>query len=170
MARRVEEADGVDPALLWILATLLVALGVAGVVVPGLPGVPLVLAGLVVGAWIDDFAYVGRGSLMVIALLALVATAVEFAASALGAKRAGAHRRAVIGAALGALVGLFFALPGLLIGPFAGAVIGEFSARGNLARAGRVGLATWIGMLLGGAAKLALVISMIAVFAFARFA
>ena len=92
-----------------------------------------------VGAWIDDFAYVGRGTLLVIALLALLATAVEFAASALGAKRAGAHRRAVIGAALGALVGIFFALPGILIGPFAGAVIGEFSARGaSRARAASV--------------------------------
>jgi uncharacterized protein YqgC (DUF456 family) len=159
----------VDPALLWIAATLLVAIGVVGVVLPGLPGIPLVLVGLVVGAWIDDFAYVGQGSLMVIALLALIATAAEFAASALGAKRAGAHRRAVIGAALGAVVGVFFALPGLLIGPFAGAVIGEFSARGSLARAGRVGLATWLGMLLGGAAKLALVLSMIAVFAWKRF-
>jgi len=160
----------VDPALLWIAVTLLVALGVAGVVLPGLPGIPLVLAGLVLGAWIDDFAYVGRTTLIWIGLLALLATGVEFAASALGARRAGAHRRAVIGAALGAVVGVFFALPGIVIGPLAGAVIGEFSARGNLARAGRVGVATAVGMLLGGAAKLALVLSMIALFAFQRFA
>ena len=159
-----------DPALLWIAATALVALGLAGVVVPGLPGIPLVLAGLVLAAWIDDFDYVGRGALITIGLLALIATAVEFAASALGARRAGAHRRAVIGAALGALVGMFFALPGIILGPLAGAVIGEFSARGNLARAGRVGLATTIGLLLGGAAKLAIVLSMIAFFAYQRFA
>jgi len=160
----------VDSALLWIAVALLVALGIAGVVLPGLPGIPLVLAGLVLGAWIDDFAYVGRTTLIAIGLLALLATAVEFAASALGARRAGAHRRAVIGAALGAIVGIFFSLPGIVIGPLAGAVIGEFSARGDLARAGRVGVATWIGMLLGGAAKLALVLSMIALFAVARFA
>ncbi len=159
-----------DPALLWIAVTLLVALGVAGVVLPGLPGIPLVLAGLVLGAWIDDFDYVGRNTLLVIGVLALLATSVEFAASALGAKRAGAHRRAVVGAALGALVGLFFALPGIVIGPFAGAVIGELSVRGGLARAGRIGVATWLGMLLGGAAKLALVLSMIALFAVRRFA
>lgn len=159
-----------DSALLWIAVALLVALGIAGVVLPGLPGIPLVLAGLVLGAWIDDFAYVGRTTLIAIGLLALLATAVEFAASALGARRAGAHRRAVIGAALGAIVGIFFSLPGIVIGPLAGAVIGEFSARGDLARAGRVGVATWIGMLLGGAAKLALVLSMIALFALVRFA
>jgi uncharacterized protein YqgC (DUF456 family) len=85
------EARGVDPALLWIAVALLVALGVAGTVLPGLPGIPLVLAGLVLGAWIDDFDYVGRGTLVSIGLLAMLATAVEFAASALGAKRAGAH-------------------------------------------------------------------------------
>jgi uncharacterized protein len=160
----------VDPALLWIAATLLVALGVVGVVLPGLPGIPLVLAGLVLGAWIDDFDYVGRNTLTWIGLLALLATGAEFAASALGARRVGAHRRAVIGAMLGAIVGVFFSLPGLLIGPFAGAVIGEFSVRGNLARAGRVGIATFVGMLLGGVTKLALVLAMIALFAVQRFA
>jgi uncharacterized protein YqgC (DUF456 family) len=163
------EARTVDPALLWIAVALLVALGVAGVVLPGLPGIPLVLIGLVLGAWIDDFVYVGRSTLLVIVLLAMLATGVEFAASALGAKRAGAHRRAVIGAATGALVGIFFGLPGIVLGPLAGAMIGEFSARGDLAGAGRVGVATWIGMVLGGAAKLALVLSMIAVFAAKRF-
>jgi uncharacterized protein YqgC (DUF456 family) len=160
----------VDPALLWIAATLLVALGVVGVVLPGLPGIPLVLAGLVLGAWIDDFDYVGRSTLTWIGLLALLATGAEFAASALGARRVGAHRRAVIGAMLGAIVGVFFSLPGLLIGPFAGAVIGEFSVRGNLARAGRVGIAAFVGMLLGGVTKLALVLAMIALFAVQRFA
>ena len=159
-----------DPALLWIAVAVLVALGVAGTVLPGLPGIPLVLIGLVMAAWIDDFAYVGRNGLLVITMLAMLATAVEFAASALGAKRAGAHRRAVIGAALGAFAGLFLGLPGILIGPFAGAVIGEFSARGDLARAGRIGVSTWIGMLLGGAAKLAIVISMIGLFVWQRFA
>jgi len=155
-------------ALLWVAAALLVAAGVAGILVPALPGVPLVLAGLFLGAWIDDFAYVGRGTLVTLGVLALLATAVDLVASALGAKRVGAHRRAVIGAALGAVVGLFFGLPGIALGPFIGSVIGEFSARGSLARASRVGVATWLGMLLGGAAKLALVLSMIALFALRR--
>ncbi len=136
---------------------------------PIVPGVLLVLAGLALGAWIDDFAYVGRGTLLLLALLALAAYAVDFVASALGARRVGAHPRAVVGAALGALVGLFFGLVGVVIGPFAGAVAGELSARGGLARAGRVGVATWVGMLLGGAAKLAIVVSMLLIFALQRF-
>jgi hypothetical protein len=63
----------VDPALLWIAATLLVAIGAAGVVGTGLPGIPLVLAGLVLGAWIDHFADVGRSTLWLIGLLVLLA-------------------------------------------------------------------------------------------------
>jgi uncharacterized protein len=107
---------------------------------------------------------------MTLAVLAVAASGVDFAASALGAKRAGAHRRAVIGAALGALVGLFLGLPGIVFGPFAGAVLGELSVRRSLDRAARVGVATWIGMVLGGAVKLALALSMVALFAYQRFA
>jgi uncharacterized protein YqgC (DUF456 family) len=157
-------------SLLWLAVALMVAVGVVGVVVPVLPGIVLVLAGLALGAWIDDFAYAGRGTLLVLAGLTALGMAIDFAASALGAQRVGAHRRAVIGAALGALVGVCFALPGILLGPFVGAAIGEFSARGSLGGAGRVGLATWLGMALGGAAKLAIALSMIALFAYRRLA
>jgi hypothetical protein len=154
---------------LWIVVALLVAIGIAGVVLPVLPGVLLVLAGLVLGAWIDGFAYVGRNTLILLAALALLTYAVDFVATALGARRAGAHPRAVVGAALGAFAGLFFGLPGILLGPFAGAVVGELSVRGSLERAGRVGLATWLGMLLGSAVKLALVLTMLLIFALRRF-
>lgn len=154
---------------LWIVVALLVAIGIAGVVLPVLPGVLLVLAGLVLGAWIDGFAYVGRNTLILLAALALLTYAVDFVATALGARRAGAHPRAVVGAALGAFAGLFFGLPGILLGPFAGAVVGELSVRGSLERAGRVGLATWLGMLLGSAVKLALVLTMLLIFALQRF-
>lgn len=156
-------------ALLWVVAAAIVAVGVAGTVLPGLPGIPLVLGGLVMAAWIDDFTYVGRSTLLVLAIIALIATLAEFAASALGAKRAGAHKRAIAGALIGGVLGLFLGVPGLLFGPFVGAVIGEYSARGNLEQAGRVGVATWLGIVLGGAVKIALVLSMVAVFAFERF-
>ncbi|MEM7410782.1 MAG: DUF456 domain-containing protein [Myxococcota bacterium] len=156
--------------LLWIVVVLLVAVGIAGAVLPGLPGAVLVFGGLALGAWIDGFAYVGQGTLAVLAVLAVLTYSVDFAASALGAQRAGAHRNALIGAAVGALVGLFFGLPGILLGPFIGAVIGEYTARGDLERAGKVGFATWLGMAVGSAAKLALTLSMVALFLFQRFA
>ena len=106
---------------MWLLAALLVAIGVAGSVLPALPGVPLVFAGLVVAAWADDFQKVGWFVLSLLALLTVLSFLIDLAATALGAKRVGATRLAVIGAALGTVLGIFLGLPGLLLGPFAGA-------------------------------------------------
>lgn len=160
-----------EPAtlLLWLLAVALVVIGLAGAVLPALPGVPLVFAGLWLAAWIDDYAQVGGVTVAVLGVLTVLALAVDFLASILGAKRVGASREAIAGAALGAVVGMFFGLPGLLLGPFAGAVAGELKARGDVMRATHVGIATWMGLLFGTLAKLALSIAMVAVFVFAYF-
>ena len=88
-------------------------------------------------------------------------------ASLLGAKRVGASPKAVLGATLGSVVGIFFGLPGLILGPFIGAVIGELGARRGLDQAAASGVATWVGLLLGTIAKLAIGLAMIGVFAFA---
>jgi len=92
---------------------------------------------------------------------------VDFAASVLGAKRVGASRRALWGAALGALIGLFFSLPGLVLGPFIGAVVGELTVHGRVDRAGRVGIATWVGLIFGTLFKIAIAFSMVGVFVLA---
>jgi uncharacterized protein YqgC (DUF456 family) len=134
-----------------------------------LPGAPLVFAGLLVAAWAEDFAYVGAGTLTLLAVLALLTYPLDLAATALGAKRFGASKRAVVGAALGALVGLFFGLPGILLGPFIGAVIGELTAQRGLGEAGRAGLGATIGLVLGAVGKLVIALSMLGVFAAARF-
>jgi uncharacterized protein YqgC (DUF456 family) len=152
-------------AVLWVAAAALVLVGVAGTVLPALPGPVLVLAGLCLVAWMDDFARVGGWTLAVLAVLTALTYAVDFAASALGAKRVGASRRAIAGALIGGLVGLFFGLPGVLLGPFVGAVVGEYTVQRNLEQAGRVGVGTWVGMALGLAARIALVFAMLAVFA-----
>jgi len=154
---------------LLALAAVLALLGLLGTVLPALPGAPLLFAGLLLAAWAEDFAHVGRGALIVLAVLALLTYAVDLAASAFGARRFGASRRAVIGASIGALVGLFFGVPGILLGPFAGAVIGELSARRSLGEAGRAGIGATIGLALGAAAKLALALSMIGYFLVLRF-
>jgi uncharacterized protein YqgC (DUF456 family) len=153
--------------LIWVVAALLVAIGVAGTALPALPGAPMVLGGLLLLAWSDDFVRVGGGTVAALAVMTALTYAVDFAASALGAKRVGASRRALVGAVLGGLVGLFFGLPGVILGPFVGAVLGEYSVQRNLSRAGRVGFGAWVGMALGVAAKLALVFAMIGVFALA---
>lgn len=155
------------PTLYFVLAALLILIGMAGAVVPALPGVPLVFGGMLLAAWADHFQHVGTFTLIVLGMLAALAVGVDFVAGMLGAKRVGASSRALWGASLGALVGLFFGLPGLLLGPFVGAVAGELTTGGKLHHATRVGIATWIGMLFGTLAKLALCFTMLGVFVLA---
>jgi uncharacterized protein YqgC (DUF456 family) len=155
--------------LLWILAFVLVIVGVLGTIVPMLPGTPLVFAGLLVAAWIDDFARVGTTPLVVLGVLTVLSLLVDFAASILGAKRAGATRGALTGAALGAVVGLFFGLPGLILGPFAGALAGQYLATRDFVQSGKAGVGTMVGLIAGGLAKLVLSIAMVAIFAVAYF-
>jgi uncharacterized protein YqgC (DUF456 family) len=160
-----------DSALpLFLLAALLVALGLVGLLLPVLPGVPLLLAGLVVAAWAEGFEQVGWGTLALIGAIGLLGSFIDFAAGAFGAKRFGASRAGIAGAALGALLGLFFGLPGVLLGPFVGAVLGELLvAKRKPEAAGRAGVGAALGLAFGAAAKLALAFTMIGVFLLARF-
>ena len=150
--------------LLWVASLLLVGVGIAGILIPGLPGTPLIFAGLLLTAWSDNFQNVSVVTMVVLAILTIVAFATDFVAGSLGAKRIGASREAVIGAALGAVVGIFFGFVGIFFGPFIGAVIGELLVGRNLGMAGRVGVGTWIGFVLGIAAKLMLAFSMVGIF------
>ena len=153
-----------EAAALWVLAIALIGVGAAGIVLPALPGVPLMLAGMVVAAAVDDFQRIGWLTLAVLGVLTLLAVLVDFLASVMGVKYAGASRRAVWGALIGTIVGLFFGLAGLIFGPFVGALVGELSVHGRLDQAGRVGIATWVGLILGRLLKLAIGFAMIGVF------
>lgn len=156
-------------AWLWVIAVLLVVVGVVGVVVPALPGTVLVFAGLWLAAWADGYTRVGVWTVVLLGVLAAASYTIDFAAAAMGARKLGATRRAMAGAALGTVVGLFLGLPGLILGPFAGAVIGELTSHGDIARAGRVGMAAWIGFAIGTAVKVGLVFVMIGIFLAAFF-
>ena len=152
---------------LWVVAVLLIIVGVAGTVLPALPGVPLVFAGLLLAAWAEDFERVTWITLVVLGLLTIISFVIDFAATALGAKRVGATKLAVAGALVGTVLGIFFGPPGLILGPFVGAVAGEMLSHGRMQQAARAGFATWIGLIFGTLAKLALVFTMLGVFAFA---
>jgi uncharacterized protein len=155
--------------LLWVIATALILAGLAGLVLPALPGAPLLFAGLFVAAWADDFVYVGVKTLIALGIMAALSYALEFAASALGARRFGASGRAITGAALGSVVGLFFGLPGILLGPFLGAVVGELTVRRDLQAAAGSGVGAFLGLLLATAGKLALGFAMLGLFLLVRF-
>lgn len=152
------------PLLLWLLAALLIVAGFAGLILPALPGIPLIYAGLVVLAWSENFAYVGWITLGVLGVLALLSYGVDLLAASLGAKRFGASPRAMWGAALGALVGLFFGLVGIVLGPFVGAVIGEFSGRTTAKEAIHAGIGATLGLVFGALLKIALAFTMLGVF------
>jgi uncharacterized protein YqgC (DUF456 family) len=154
-----------DPNVYLAIAVILVVLGVMGTVLPVLPGALLVFAGLFLAAWAQDFTRVGAWGLAIIGALMALSFAVDFIASMLGARRVGASPKALVGAALGGLAGLFFGLPGILLGPFIGAVLGELIARGGFAQAARVGVGTWLGLLVAAVAKLVIALLMIGTFA-----
>ncbi|MGN6519329.1 MAG: DUF456 domain-containing protein [Dokdonella sp.] len=154
-------------ALWYVLATILIIVGLVGTVLPALPGVPLVFCGLLLAAWTDGFAHAGAFTLFVLGALTVIALGIDFVAGVLGAKRVGASRYAVIGAALGTLLGLFLGLPGLLLGPFVGALAGELIAGGTLRKATGVGVGAWLGFLVGAIAKLAICFAMLGIFTLA---
>ncbi len=150
--------------LWWILSAALIALGLAGTVLPALPGTALVLAGIVLGAWIDDFTRVGWLALAAITLMAIAAWILDYVAGMAGARRAGASRQAVLGAALGTVAGLFMGFVGVLFLPLVGAALGEWLARRDHQGAVRVGIATWLGLMAGLLAKVVLAFMLIGVF------
>jgi uncharacterized protein YqgC (DUF456 family) len=151
-------------ALLWITCAVLVLAGLAGTVLPALPGTALILGGAVLGAWIDDFSRVGPGTLVVLGVLAVSAWILDYVASLLGAKKAGASRQALVGAALGTVAGLLFGVLGVLFLPLVGAAIGEYVARRDQAQAVKVGVATWLGLLAGMLAKVVIAFAMVGIF------
>ena len=156
--------------LLYILAALLAVVGLAGIFLPALPGIPLIFAGMLVAAFAGGFEQVGAGPLFALGVLTLLSVAVDFWATAMGAKRVGASRMAIIGAVLGTLFGLFLGPLGLFVGPFLGALVGELLHGRRLDQAGlgqatRVGFGTWMGIVFGIALKLMLALAMLGLFA-----
>jgi uncharacterized protein YqgC (DUF456 family) len=150
--------------LLWVLSAALILLGLAGTVLPALPGTLFVLAGIVLGAWIDDFTRVGWGIISAVGVLAVLAWVLDYVAGLLGARKAGASRQALIGAALGTVAGIFMGLVGVLFMPLVGAAVGEYLARRDHPNAIKVGVATWLGIMAGLVAKVVIAFMMIGLF------
>lgn len=154
---------------LLALALLLVLAGLAGTLLPVLPGVPLVFLGLLLAAWSDGFARVGPGTLAVLALLTALSVVLDLAAAAFATRRLGATRAAAAGAALGTLLGLPLGPAGLCVGPFLGAAAAEYWAVRDLRKAGTAGAGGWLGLALAVAARSAVAFTMLGLFALAWF-
>jgi uncharacterized protein len=157
-----------DPQnLYYLLAGVMVIVGVLGIILPALPGVPLVFAGMWLAAWAGDYQQVGVATVGILAVLAVLSLGIDILGTLLGARRVGASRMALVGAAVGTVVGLFFGIIGIFIGPFVGALAGEFLHGRKVGRAARVGAGTWVGIVIAAALKLALAFAMLGLFALA---
>lgn len=153
-----------EPWTYYLLAAVIVIVGLIGTVLPVIPGVLLVFGGLFLAAWAGGYTRVGVVGLSIIGALGLLSLAADLLASVLGAKRVGASPQALVGATLGGAIGLFLGIPGLILGPFVGAVGGELFAHGRLAQAGKVGLGTWLGLICAAVLKVVIAFMMIATF------
>jgi len=149
----------------YLIGAGLIVVGLAGAVVPVLPGIPLIFGGMWLIAGIDGYRHLGRWWLIGIGSLAALGVIVDLMAGALGAKRVGASPRAVTGALIGTVLGLFFGLPGLLLGPFLGAAVGELVAGKDLQRSTHVGVGATLGFLFGAIVKLVVSLTMLGLFA-----
>jgi len=149
----------------WIVAALLILIGFAGAILPALPGIPLILVGLILLAWMDGFVQVGSGVLIGLTLLTLLSIAVDFIATAEGARRFGAGRAAILGATVGLVVGIFFGPLGILLGPFVGAAVGHSLGKANFEDSMRAGVGASIGVLVGTVAKVVIGVIMVVWFA-----
>ncbi len=158
--------------LFYILAAVLILIGLLGTILPALPGLPLIFGGMLLAAWANGFEAISGWTVAVLGVLTLFSFLIDFASTAFGAKRVGASRKAIIGAVLGTTLGLLFMPVGIVIGPFVGAIAGELLHlrkvdRAGLGQATKVGLGTWFGILLGGVLKLLLALTMIGLFVLA---
>ncbi|WP_084092954.1 DUF456 domain-containing protein [Andreprevotia lacus] len=151
----------------WILAVVLVVVGIAGTVLPMLPGLPFLFGGLWLMAGLDGYHHVGNITLYILGGLLVIGLLLDYVAGALGAKKVGASKAAIWGSVIGSIVGMFFGLPGMLLGPFVGAAAGEFLTGRDLHQAGKVGIATWIGMIIAAVAKVGVALTMLGTFALA---
>jgi uncharacterized protein len=152
---------------LYVLAALLIVGGMAGAVLPALPGIPMIFGGIWLTAAVDHYRHLGMWWLLLIGTLGAAGVILDFIASALGARRVGASRLALWGATLGTLIGMFFSVPGLLFGPFIGALLGELASGNSVLRSAHVGVGSWLGLLFGTLAKLVISFVMIGLFGLA---
>jgi uncharacterized protein len=147
-----------------VVVGLLFAAGLVGSVVPWMPGPPFVLAGAVVWALATDFETLGWGRLAILAALTALSVVLEFATTAVGARRYGASRWGMLGAIVGALVGVFFGPVGLIVGCVAGAVGAELVRGSELAASVWSGVGALVGLIAGLVADLVVCVVMIGLF------
>ena len=154
---------------LYGVAFWLILVGVAGTIVPALPGIPMIFAGAWLIGYMEDYQYFGWGTLIALGVLTVISLIIDWVSQTMGAQKAGATKLGLSGAFLGTIIGIPFGLVGIFLFPVFGAFIGEMIGHRDMRKAGKVSWATWIGMIAGIAAKLAIAFIMIGIMCVMRF-
>ena len=154
---------------LYGVAFLLILVGVAGTIVPALPGIPMIFAGAWLIGYMEDYQYFGWGTLIALGVLTVISLIIDWVSQTMGAQKAGATKLGLSGAFLGTIIGIPFGLVGIFLFPVFGAFIGEMIGHRDMRKAGKVSWATWIGMIAGIAAKIAIAFIMIGIMCVMRF-
>ena len=153
----------------YACAILLILVGLAGTIIPALPGIPMIFAGAWLIAYMEDYMYFGWGTLIALGVLTVISIIIDWVSQTMGAQKAGATKRGLTGALLGTIIGIPFGLVGIFLFPVIGAFVGEMIGHRDMRKAGKVSWATWIGMIAGIAAKLAIAFVMIGIMCVMRF-
>ena len=149
----------------WLIAIVVMAVGLIGTVLPIVPGTTIILAAVILHRlMLGSEKSVGWGTIALLALLTALSYLVDLGSNYFGAQRFGATKWGIAGAILGGVIGVFFALPGMLLGPVIGAIAGELISGKRLVAAGRAGWGTLLGNLAGMLARLLLGLAMISWF------
>lgn len=151
--------------LLYVLGVALLVAGLAGLVLPVLPGGILLPLGVLVLAWAGNFAVLGWGTVVFAFVVGVAILAVDWAATLLGAKAFGASRWALIGSTVGLVVGLFLGPLGVVLGPVVGAVAFELVKDPDVRRAAKAGVGTFVGFVVGSVLKVVLAFVLLGVVA-----
>jgi uncharacterized protein YqgC (DUF456 family) len=148
----------------FVVALVVMIVGLIGAFVPGIPGAPLILAAAIVHKIYFGPESVSYITLAVLVILTVLSMVLDFLGSLLGAKKLGATWKGMVGAILGAIIGIFFSIPGLILGPIIGAFLFELLSGREWRESAKAGAGAFLGMLLGALGRLICCVLMIAVF------
>jgi len=148
------------------LAIVVMLIGIAGSIMPVLPGIPLVFLAILGYGWFEGFNHISVHYIAIMGTLTLLSVLVDYIAGVWGAKRAGSSKPGMFGAGLGIVVGIFFGPIGILVGPWLGAFAGEYLVLRDVSQAINVATGTVIGIFAGIAFKVLLGIGMLISFLF----
>ena len=154
---------------LYAVSFVLILVGLAGTIIPALPGIPMIFAGGWLIAYLEYYQFFGWGTLIALGVLTVISLIIDWVSQTMGAQKAGATKLGLTGAFVGTIVGIPFGLVGIFLFPVIGAFVGEMIGHRDMRKAGKVSWATWIGMIAGIAAKLAIAFIMIGIMCVMRF-